>query len=272
MEGSMRRELLIVAILAAALSLQGQTQPKDAPEDVPSTHVEIPAGTHILLTLRSVVSTRSAREGDGVYLESAFPVAAGGRIVIPEGTAFQGVIASAQRSGRIKGRATLQMRVDRMIYYSGYAVEFASSVQSTPGSDHQAFFDNNGTMKAESARGRDALLATGAGLVGGYAGSGTGALAGTLANRSPRAGGAIGGGTGAALGLLAVVAMRGPEIRLEPGAMIEVVLLSPLTIDLAKIGSPPMQSRHQQTQFQPSEPVEHARPVRQGLPLPWPNF
>jgi len=266
----MRRELLIAAILAAGVSVLAQTQPKDETVDAASARVEIPAGTHILLTLRSAVSTRSAREGDGVYLESAFPVAAGGRIVIPEGTAFQGVVASAQGSGRIKGRAMLQMRVDRMIYASGYAVEFASSVQSTPGSDHQAFIDNKGTMKAESTRGRDALLATGAGLAGGYLGSATGALAGTLANGSPRVGGAIGGGTGAALGLLAVVVMQGQEIRLEPGAMTEVVLQAPLTIDLTKIGSPPL--RHQQVQSQPGERAARERPVRPRLPMPWPNF
>jgi type IV secretion system protein VirB10 len=266
----MRRELLIAAILASAVSVPGQAQSKDAPADAVSNRVEIPAGTRILLTLRSAVSTSSAREGDGVYLESAFPVAAGGRVVIPEGTAFQGVIASAQRSGRIKGRATLQMRVERMIYSSGYAVEFASAVQSTPGSDRQTFIDNKGTMKAESTRGRDALLAAGAGLAGGYAGTATGALGGTLANGSPRVGGAIGGGTGAALGLLAVIAMRGREIRLEPGAMTEVVLQAPLTVDLSRIGS--LEAHHQQVQSQPTERVGRARPVRPRLPVPLPKL
>ncbi|HTX74854.1 MAG TPA: hypothetical protein VMD29_01525, partial [Terracidiphilus sp.] len=36
--------------------------------------VTVPAGTKVLLQLRSAVNTKSARPGDGVYLASIFPV------------------------------------------------------------------------------------------------------------------------------------------------------------------------------------------------------
>lgn len=253
---------LLVMVFAAVGLAQEATNLDSAPTRSGSL-VVVPAGTHILLALRSSVSTENARAGDGIYLESAFPVAAGGTIVVPEGTAFQGMVTQAQRSGRIKGRAALQLRVQRMIYRSGYTVDFTSSVQSTPGSSTQSA-DKQGTLHAESTRARDALLAVGAGVGGGYAGSATGAIVGTIANGSPRTGAAIGGGTGAALGLLAVIAMRGREIRLEPGTMTEIVLENPITIDLSKVGDPP--ARHEAAQSpRPTPTRTRAVPERRDI-------
>ena len=45
----------------------------------------VPAGTKVLLQLRSAVNTKSARPGDGVYLASIFPVVVGSRVMIPAG-------------------------------------------------------------------------------------------------------------------------------------------------------------------------------------------
>src|ERR1039457_2814722 len=47
--------------------------------------VTVPAGTRIALMLRNAVDTKHSREGDRIYLETIYPVAAGGRIVIPAG-------------------------------------------------------------------------------------------------------------------------------------------------------------------------------------------
>ncbi|HEX6879607.1 MAG TPA: hypothetical protein VF135_04515 [Terriglobales bacterium] len=259
--------ILLLALGAASAFAQEQ-QGGSVPVNPGNTLVEIPPGTHVLLRLRSAVSTSTAREGDGVYLEAAFPVAADGRIVVPEGTAFEGRIVSAKRSGRMRGRATLQVRIERMIYASGYVVAFQSAVQSTPGSEGQSVTDDRGTIRADSTRGKDALLATGAALAGGYAGTATGALVGTLADRSPRVGGAVGGGTGAALGLIAVLAMRGKEIRLEPGDMTEIVLQAPVTIDVAKIGDA-VPVRHEAVR---RVRQDRERAVRPRLPIPWPRL
>lgn len=259
---------IAILFIGTASGLAQQPAVEPAPAGSSDTRVEIPAGTHILLSLRSVISSRNARAGDGVYLESAFPVSQAGKVVIPEGTAFQGVIGHAEPSGRIKGRATLQIRIDSMIYNSGYVVDFHSTLQSTPGTDRQSVVGKEGTIQAQSTRGKDALLATGAAVVGGYAGTATGALVGTLANSSPRIGGAIGGGAGAALGLIAVLAMRGQEVHLEPGAMIEIVLQNPVTVDTAKIGEiTPV--HHQLTQ--PQQRINE-RPARPRLPFPLQRF
>src|ERR1035441_8602125 len=52
----------------------------------------VPAGTKVLLQLRSSVNTKSAKPGDGVYLASTFPVVVGNRVMIPAGVYVQGVV------------------------------------------------------------------------------------------------------------------------------------------------------------------------------------
>ena len=47
----------------------------------PVAKIEVPAGTHIPLVLHNAISTRSARAGDPVYLETLFPVMIDGRVV-----------------------------------------------------------------------------------------------------------------------------------------------------------------------------------------------
>ena len=65
----------------------------------------VPAGTKVLLQLRSSVNTKSAKAGDGVYLASAFPVVVGNRVMIPAGVYVQGVVDRVQRAGHVKGHA-----------------------------------------------------------------------------------------------------------------------------------------------------------------------
>ena len=48
--------------------------PSDLPAGSPRKTFTVPAGTKVLLQLRSSVNTKSARPGDGVYLSSTFPV------------------------------------------------------------------------------------------------------------------------------------------------------------------------------------------------------
>ena len=50
----------------------------------------VPAGTKVLLQLRSSLNTKSAKPGDGVYLASTFPVVVGNRVMIPAGVLCAG--------------------------------------------------------------------------------------------------------------------------------------------------------------------------------------
>src|SRR6185295_8315183 len=46
----------------------------------------IPPGTKVPLSMINSVSTKSAGEGDRIYLETVFPIISGGRVVIPPGS------------------------------------------------------------------------------------------------------------------------------------------------------------------------------------------
>src|SRR5882724_5354467 len=82
---------------------------------------EIPKGTHVLLRMMNSISTRTAAEGNQVYLQTATPVAVNGEIVIPPGTYVQGSVSHAKRSGRVKGRAELGIRLETLTFAGGKA-------------------------------------------------------------------------------------------------------------------------------------------------------
>ncbi len=93
----------------------------------------VPAGTKVLLQLKSAINTRSAKAGDGVYLISIFPVVVGNRVMIPTGVYVQGVVDRVQRGGRIKGKAQLDMHFTSIIFPNGSVVEIPGVVDSMPG-------------------------------------------------------------------------------------------------------------------------------------------
>src|SRR6185437_15088692 len=79
--------------------------PAAATAVAPAQHTyTVPAGTKILLQLRSAINTKSAHAGDGVYLVSTFPVVVGNRVMIPVNCYVQGVVDRVQRANHEKGR------------------------------------------------------------------------------------------------------------------------------------------------------------------------
>src|SRR5260370_29489944 len=80
---------------------------------------EIPQGSHALLRLINSIGTRTAREGDYVYMRTATPIVANGSIVVPVESYVQGVVTHAKRSGRVTGRAELAIRIETLTLPSG---------------------------------------------------------------------------------------------------------------------------------------------------------
>ncbi len=184
---------------------------------------EIPAGSHVLLRMVSSVSTRTAKAGDHVYLQTASPIAAGGQIVVPVGTYVQGTVAEAKRSGRVKGRAEIAFHLDTFTFASGKAVAIAPQVDSVDsGRFGQKVEGKEGVVKQEGTKlqdlGRIAILA------------GSGAAIGGIADRGWQGAG-IGGGAGGAVGLATALLTRGKEVDLRAGATLDVVFDKPLTIE-----------------------------------------
>lgn len=187
----------------------------------PGTDYNVPSGTKIPLTLTQGITTKTAKEGDPVYAQTAFPVAQNNRIVIPAGTYIQGVVRRVARPGRVKGRAELQLSFTSMILPNGYTLLLPGAVDKVPGLQTVDTKGSEGTIEGQGSKGKDAATiakttAAGAGL-GGITGDGKGA--------------GIGAGAGAALGLATVLFTRGPEIQLDPGASVEMILEREITLE-----------------------------------------
>mgnify|MGYP003694267087 CR=1 FL=1 len=61
--------------------------------------------THIALALRNAVDTKHSKEGDRIYLETIYPVAAGGRITAhSRGSFVNGTVTISKPAGRVKGK------------------------------------------------------------------------------------------------------------------------------------------------------------------------
>jgi hypothetical protein len=219
----MRGVILLVLASVAGLSAQTTTVSVAGSADPAVRQIVVPAGTQVLLNLKSPIDTKSAKVGDGVYCQTSFPVTQDNVAVIPAGTYVKGTIAEVRRAGRIKGRAEILFHFSTMIFPNGYTVDLPGSLGNEPGAQNHTVADKEGTIQANGQKGKDAgtVAKTGA----------TGAVIGTVASGSAKGAG-IGGLAGAAIGLGQVLFTRGQDVRIEQGTALEMVLQRPLTVDV----------------------------------------
>jgi type IV secretion system protein VirB10 len=238
----MKRKVALWAALAiSSVAVFAQDQPQITPRVGPTakearsnqptddTTPSLPpavvqAGTRIPLTLKQAISTHSARVGDPVYAQTAFPIVENNRIVIPEGTFVQGTIRSIVRPGKVKGRAQLQMTFTSMIFPNGYTVVLPGSVEGVPGSDNSAMKGNEGTIEQSGSKGKDAQTIATSTIPG--------AAIGALADGAKGAG--IGAGVGGVVGLATVLLTRGPDVQLGSGSSIEMTVERTIEIDRSR--------------------------------------
>jgi hypothetical protein len=213
--------LLLCVVTVVSAQTQGNSQTTVSNQNG-SKQVTIPAGTKVLLHLRSPINTKSARVGDDVYCETAFPVTQDNVMVIPPRTYVKGRIMRLQRPGRVSGRAELQVHFNTLIFPDGYTVQLPGALENAPGAENAAMSDQEGTVKANGQKGKDAatVAKTSAG----------GAAIGAVVDRGVK-GAAIGGGIGGAVGLATVLFTRGQDIRFETGTALEMVLQRSVTVD-----------------------------------------
>ncbi len=214
------RTLLSLLLLASAAVAQ-DTPRTSQPGLVPGAHantdeIVIPAGTNVPIKLENAISTKSNQQGDPVYAQTTFPVVLNERIVIPAGTYVQGRIMQIKPAPRFKGRAEVMMHFTTLIYPSGYTVMLPGSIENAPAVDKAKVKDKEGTIRADSDKGRKAAEVAVPAAEGG-------AMAGGLASGS-RGGALAGAGLGAAVGVGIAMFSHGNEVKLMPGTTLEVVL------------------------------------------------
>ncbi len=164
----------------------------------------IPTGTTLRLKLQSAVASDSSKVEDTVRAELRQPVSIDGKAVLPAGTEVVGTVTDVERSGRVKGRARVAYRFNSL-----RAAGERYDIKTSPLS-HQA----------AATKGQDAKkigIGAGAGAaVGALLGGGSGAVKGA----------AIGGAGGTGV----VLATRGKEVHVGPGAEVTTKLTAPLTV------------------------------------------
>jgi type IV secretion system protein VirB10 len=246
-----KRSLLLAAIMLAKLaSAQGlpwldeptaQTGPaQNAPLDqtplvqtmapqvatttAPST-VTIPAGTRVLMVLKSPLHTTSGTAGSGLYLETLYPVVQDNGVVIPARTQVQGVVEFNERPGHVKRTSEFRFRFTTLIFPNNLVVPINGALQSIPGAKNIRTQDKDRTLEpvdqTEKVITPAAASAVGGAIIGAHRGFGIGLLPGA--------------GLGAALGLGAVLLKRGDEINLPRGTSVEMILQSPFNLEQAQV-------------------------------------
>ncbi|HET6143812.1 MAG TPA: hypothetical protein VFE02_09890 [Candidatus Acidoferrales bacterium] len=185
----------------------------------------VPSGTRLPLILHNAVTTRNAKPGDPVYLETLFPIVIDNRILIPAGSYVQGEIQQSKRPGKVKGTGEIRMRLNSMILPNGYVVDF-NAIPTNAGTGGNEATDSEGKIHGDTDKGGD---------VGTIAKStGIGAGVGGIATQSAKGAG-IGAGAGAAVGLAAVLLTRGPELELPRGTTVDVVLDRTVYLDASRV-------------------------------------
>ncbi len=176
-----------------------------APKAPAMMEMEVPAGTPLVITLETPVSSATSKAEDSVRGRVARAVAVSGMTTIPEGATVTGTVVEAEPSGRVKGRARIALRFNRVV------------VANTPYDIRTARI----VREAEATKGEDAKK------VG--IGAGAGAVVGAIAGG--KKGAAIGTAVGAGAGGGAVLATKGDEVTLGSGATLRTTIESAVRIN-----------------------------------------
>ena len=166
--------------------------------------VLLPAGTPLVLELRSRLASDTSQVENTVRARLHERVSIEGETVLPAGTPVVGFVTNVERSGRVKGRARLALRF---------------TVLRHDGAEY-------GLRSKEIERVADSTKAEDAAKVG--IGTGAGAAVGAVLGGG--SGAAKGAAIGAAAGTGTVLATRGEDVRLDVGEVLETQLTAPLRV------------------------------------------
>jgi hypothetical protein len=166
--------------------------------------VTIPAGTSLSVTLLTAVASNTSKVEDPVKGSISKALTISGVTALPVGTQMLGSVTEAAESGRVKGKASVAFRFDRLVVNDETVRVQTAKVQVTAAADTKSDVKKGGL------------------------GAGAGAIVG----------GVIGGGKGAAIGAVAggagtVLATKGSEVEIPSGTVVNVLVQDPITVRVA---------------------------------------
>jgi hypothetical protein len=170
----------------------------------PAPKTTVPSGTPVRIVLQQGVGTDTSAPGSQFAGVLADPIVIDGRTVLDKGTAVSGRVVDVKKAGRVKGRATLSLKLTS-VEHDGKPVEIETKTFVGVAKDNKK---------------RDAAI------IGG--GAGVGAVIGAIA------GGGKGAATGAAIGGAGgtgtVLATRGDDLHYPPESRLNFVLSKPVEL------------------------------------------
>jgi len=187
--------LLATALGLAATKLAHRSDP-----------VTVPELTAIHVTLDQAVTSNQNRPGDHFEATVSEPVVIGGKTVVPQGARAKGIVVDAKQSGRLRGRARLQLALQTLTV-NGQTYHVQTTSSRRVGGDHKK---RNLAWIGGSAGG--------GALIGALAAGGKGAL--------------IGGPVGAGAGTTVALLTGKKDIRLRPETPLTFKLTEPITINV----------------------------------------
>jgi len=184
-------------------------EPPPAPKVPQFEEVVLPASSVIGLEVDTALSSEKARVEDRVDAHVSRDVLSEGHVVIPAGSRVIGSVTTVERGGKVKTPARLGVRFHTLVLADGREVPLRT----------EPIYREGEAPGPDSAR-KIGGAAVGGAILGAIIGGGKGA--------------AIGGAVGAGGGSAIVMAGDRNAATLAPGAVVNVHLSAPVTLDVEK--------------------------------------
>jgi len=189
--------------------------------------------TVMAVSLNTFLTTKNARPGDNFHGEVLVPVTVAHTVAIPKGAVVTGRVVNVKRSGRVKGRAEMALAFEKIIFPDGFTSDISLELKGAHGKDFSPMQSGDERVRGDTAKGKDAAIivstASGGAGLGSIVGLGKGI--GTGRGSAVGAGAGIGAGAGAVAGLVTVLATRGPDLILDRGTQLDLVLKKPFLVE-----------------------------------------
>jgi hypothetical protein len=189
---------------AAPAGSSGSSAAPTVPPPPPRVYT-IRAGTPIAVYTAKTISTKNDKDGDRFTASLSRPIVDGDWVIAKRGALVEGVIVNSDPGGRVKGRASMTVKLRSLQLADGRTVDLSTSSYTK---------EAKGTKKKDAAK-----IGIGAGIgaaIGAIAGGGKGAAIGAAAGG--------GAGTGYVLGT------RGDPAEIPSESQLTFRLQSPITV------------------------------------------